>query len=317
MSISPNPETGANSRPRLLLVHGEGSQPLPADLEDLWLTALGHGIQRDHKTGLDGVDVGFVHHADLTRALREDGAGYDPALDLADARSALRTLMELGSAKKFKRTRYESVPGQTPTREFLADIGAPLSRILGLGERRIAKHMPELAGYWSSPGIRAQVCQRIADSIADSLREGCPLMLIAHGIGTVYTYDALLTLSAAEIPDRRIHTWITLGTPLSDNYVRSRVTAADRRYPDVLLNWHNLSAEDDAICHDSSVADDFAPMLDQHLISRIKDHYIYNLSERYGRSDPHDALGYLIHPRTSGLICDWLREVADTAKPAP
>ncbi len=47
-------------------------------------------------------------------------------------------------------------------------------------------------------------------------------------------------------------------------------------------------------------------MLDYHLISRIRDYRIYNLAIRYGHSNPHNALGYLIHPRVSSLVGDWL-----------
>lgn len=46
--------------------------------------------------------------------------------------------------------------------------------------------------------------------------------------------------------------------------------------------------------------------LDHRLISRIHDFRIYNLSIRYGRSCPHCALGYLIHPRMAKLITEWL-----------
>ena len=318
MSTSLSPEPGSAPRASLVLVHGEGPQPPQVALETLWLQALSHGLLRDQEITLDGVDVRFVYHADLTQPLREGGPVYDAELDLTDARNALQALMALKSAKKFKRSHYESVPGQTPLPEFLADVGAPLSRLLGLGGRRIARHMPELAGYWESAAVRAPLCQRIRDVLGQVLSGGGPVLLIAHGAGTVYAYDALLEFDPTELTGHRIHTWITLGTPLSDDYVRSQVTgSAPRPYPEVLLNWHNLSAEDDAVCHDETVADDFAPMLERHLISRIKDHHIYNLSERYGKSDPHDALGYLIHPRTSQLVGDWLREVAGIVTPAP
>ena len=68
----------------------------------------------------------------------------------------------------------------------------------------------------------------------------------------------------------------------------------------------NVAAEDDYVCHDKSVADDFKPMLEQRLISRIEDLRIYNLAMRYGKSNPHSAIGYLIHPRITRLLGEWL-----------
>jgi hypothetical protein len=54
-------------------------------------------------------------------------------------------------------------------------------------------------------------------------------------------------------------------------------------------------------------------MLKERHISRIQDYHIYNLTERYGRSDPHDAFGYLAHPRTASLVHNWL----NSGNPAP
>ncbi|MDH3641961.1 MAG: hypothetical protein OES38_07680, partial [Gammaproteobacteria bacterium] len=67
-----------------------------------------------------------------------------------------------------------------------------------------------------------------------------------------------------------------------------------------------VAAEDDFTCHDETMANDFKAMLEHHLISRIKDYRIYNLAVRYGRSNPHNSIGYLIHPRVSRLVADWL-----------
>lgn len=298
--------------PRVLLVHGEGPLPPAPDLESLWVTALGHGLRRDHDLSLDPIDLEFLYLGDLTAEFCAATASYDALVDVADARNALQSLMKFNSAKKFRRSRYESIPGQTPLPEFIADLSAPLSRAFGLGQRRIARQMPELDGYWKSDRLREQLQTRLRNAFHAALSSGAPVLLISHGLGCVYAWDALRELAATDVSGARLHTWITLGTPLGDDSIRSRLLSSDRPYPEILLNWHNVAAEDDPVCHDSTVADDYAPMLRQHLLSRIRDHHIYNLSERFGRSDPHDALGYLIHPRTSLLIRDWLRETLDT-----
>ncbi|MEQ8691419.1 MAG: hypothetical protein RIC89_11355, partial [Pseudomonadales bacterium] len=73
-----------------------------------------------------------------------------------------------------------------------------------------------------------------------------------------------------------------------------------------ILEWHNLAAEDDYVCHDKTVANDFSAMLDRRLIGDIRDYTIYNLAVRYGRSNPHHSSGYLTHPRTAELLAEWL-----------
>ncbi|MEJ2089976.1 MAG: hypothetical protein P8Y69_16180, partial [Gammaproteobacteria bacterium] len=105
---------------------------------------------------------------------------------------------------------------------------------------------------------------------------------------------------------QRVHSWVTLGSPLADDDVRRRLNGQPRSFPNLLINWFNVAAEDDPVCHDETMANDFKAMLEERHISRIQDFHIYNLTERYGRSDPHAALGYLIHPRTSSLIAEWI-----------
>ena len=48
-------------------------------------------------------------------------------------------------------------------------------------------------------------------------------------------------------------------------------------------------------------------MLTRRCISRLEDSGVFNLARRYGRPNPHNALGYLIHPRMAGILADWLR----------
>jgi hypothetical protein len=42
------------------------------------------------------------------------------------------------------------------------------------------------------------------------------------------------------------------------------------------------------------------------MLSRIRDYRIYNLAVRYGKSNPHSFMGYLVHPRMTKLVADWL-----------
>ncbi|HZD51631.1 MAG TPA: hypothetical protein VE175_01170, partial [Woeseiaceae bacterium] len=139
----------------------------------------------------------------------------------------------------------------------------------------------------------------------------------SHGSGCVATWDVLWQLShdpdyAPEYAGCKIEQWVTLGSPLGDVAVRRRLRGAksrDReRFPTNVLSWHNVSAEDDYLCHDNTLGDDFRAMLKQRQVSCIRDYRIYNLAVRYGRSNPHSSIGYLIHPRVAKLISDWLRQ---------
>jgi hypothetical protein len=54
------------------------------------------------------------------------------------------------------------------------------------------------------------------------------------------------------------------------------------------------------------VSDDYKAMLKQRQISSIRDYRIYNMAVRYGRSNPHNLIGYLVHPRIAKIVNDWL-----------
>jgi hypothetical protein len=297
---------------KLILVHGRGCQPDAPSLEADWVQALAHGLNRDHGQSFDRINVVSVYYGDVTAELDPESRKFDPVLDRADRRNALDGLMAL-RAKDFKRSRYEGVPGQSPLKEFLTDLGVPLTRALGLANKRLARFYPELTAYWENDELAADLRSRLCTPLIESLHRGDHIMVVSHCIGTVLAYDAFWEASQAiTSTEQRVHTWLTLGSPLADDDVRRRLGGQPEGFPNLLINWFNLAAEDDPVCHDETVANDFKAMLKERHISRIQDYHIYNLSERYGRSDPHDALGYLCHPRTATLLHDWLNSPIGT-----
>jgi hypothetical protein len=304
----------------LLLVHGHHFKPAAETLGALWLEAIRWGLLRDAPAALDRferVEHRLAWFGDCNnRVLRDAGRDYDEALDVADRCNALSALKQLDEAKKFRRARYEKLPGKTPLKEFLADAGAPLLRALRLSDRVVSSALPEFAAYWRTDhGYRAEVQERIAEPLLAALHRGDDVMVLSHCLGSVAVYDVLWQLSRGAAighhgSTRKINVWVTFGSPLGDETVKSRLSGADRpgpgRYPANVLNWYNVSAEDDYLAHDKTLANDYAAMLGHRLISRIHDICIYNLCVRYGRSNPHSASGYLIHPRITKLITDWL-----------
>ena len=110
--------------------------------------------------------------------------------------------------------------------------------------------------------------------------------------------------------DGKVAVWLTLGSPLGDETVKQRLDgeAADRgaRYPNNIVAWVNIAAEDDYVCHDGRIANDYHGMLKERLVSRIEDARVYNMALRYGRSNPHNVLGYLVHPRVTQVLSRWL-----------
>ena len=310
-------EQQSNPGKTIVFVHGRGRKPDPQTLESIWAEGLRAGVERDYaKSGelaaFNDVNLSLAYYGDLTNERRKDRTpAYDEALDVADLNNTLQTLKALGSAKKFRRGGYEGLPGRSSLKEFLADVGAPILSSLRLTEVALAKRMPELAAYWNDDGAFAQVArQRVRERLREAFAREDDVLVLSHCLGSVITYDALWELTNVEGLPNKVTGWITFGSPLGDEFVKRHLRGADKsgaeRYPANILNWNNIAAEDDFTCHDETVANDFAPMLQHRLISRIQDYRIYNLAVRYGKSNPHNFIGYLMHPRMTKLVAQWL-----------
>lgn len=299
-----------------MLVHGGGALCDRERYYDLWVQALAAGIRRDcSKATQDQLKQTTINMPWYGDVLQELFDPIDRELDWLDRKSALAELTALSSTKAFRRMNYERLPGKSALSEFLADVAAPSLRAIGLGKRAVESTLPELRAYWdTSSDFHTTVSSRIADSVRQALEVADSVALIAHGTGAVVAYDVLWQLSQ-ERTDKKLNLFLTLGAPLANNTVRSRLSGSelppDKRYPHNLFRWHNVAAEDDFLCHDKTVADDFAPFLASRKISKITDHLIYNLAVRYGRSAPGYSAGYLAHPRVAELLGNWLASDSD------
>jgi hypothetical protein len=305
-----------------LFVHGRDFKPAAEDFMDISVQALSAGIERDHSEFLDefySLNKKLAYYGDISdEFLTSKGQRYDEALDMGDRRNALIKLRSYERRKDFGVSRYDRLPGKTALGEFAADLFAPILGRLGLSNKLIEKVGIDLAEYWNPDSdFSSKVRERVRTAICEALDRSDPLLLISHGTGCIVTYDVLWQLShddrfRDEYQSKKVDIWLTMGAPLGDSMVARRLFGRDRkgleRYPCNVVSWHNLSAEDDFVSHDNTLADDFRPMLKQKQLSFLRDYRIYNLAVRYGRSNPHSSLGYLVHPRTAQILIEWLQQ---------
>lgn len=304
----------------LLLVHGRDFKPAADVYMDISMTAMRAGLERDFPDCVNAFDLLQKHlawYGDLNATqLAAAGKTYDEAMDAGDRRNALSALRQITPRKKFGIRLYDQLPGKSALPEFFADVGAPLLGAVGLKMPVMGRLAPDFAAYFDGdPGFAEAVRERLREALRPLLDRGDRVMLVSHGTGSVVAYDVLWQLSnderfGAEYGQRKIEQWVTLGSPLGDNCVQKRLLGAQEkqgeRFPGNVIAWHNLSAEDDYACHDSTLADDFRKMMQERRISAVHDYRVFNLAVRYGKSNPHSSVGYYIHPRLSKILADWL-----------
>lgn len=299
---------------RIIYVHGRSHKPAADALTDLWDQALASAVAREE----NGAEVQFaetarqmVYFADISQRALGNANDYDEARDLADRQHALRELTARKKKHFVGRRVYEETPGSTPLAEFFANTGLPLAHLLGLSERIFARVAPDLAQYWrDEAGFGREARDRLADVLRAAWAAGERVLLVTHSLGSVIAYDTLWELSHDRRSEGLVSNWLTLGSPLGDETVKSRLKGAseptDARYPTNVVEWVNVAAADDYFCHDKQIHNDFRGMLAARAISRIRDFRVFNLTVRFGKSNPHSSLGYLCHPRVGALVGDWL-----------
>lgn len=305
----------------LVLVHGRDFKPRADEFLSICEAAILAGIERDYPDMVESfqlIDKRLAYYGDLTAEfLTSQGLRYDETLDVGDRRNALINLTSLSKKKNFGVNRYDRLPGKSAFTEFAADVIAPVLGRIGLSKKLLAKVGIDLGEYWNEASEFASLVRaRVRESICEAINSGKKVILISHGTGCIVTFDVLWELShGSQGGDcdaaSKIDLWLTLGAPLGDSMVKKRLFGAQRkgfeRYPTNVVSWHNISAEDDFVSHDNTLADDFNSMLRQRQVSCIRDYRIYNMAVRYGKSNPHSSLGYLVHPKTAQVISEWLR----------
>ena len=322
-------DISGSSKRVLMLVHGRDFKPRVEDFNDLTESAMRSGIERDYPEMIDQfntLEKRLAYYGDISNEfLASKGLRYDEPLDVGDRRNALIKIRALDKKKNFSVNRYDRLPGKSAITEFFADVVAPLAGRLGLSSMLMRKVGVDLDEYWNEKSdFPHEIRERVRASICEVLDSGSQIMLVTHGTGCIVAYDVLWQLShvpqfAEKYRNQKIDVWLTLGAPLGDSMVRRRLLGAKKRgverFPSVVVSWHNVSAEDDYISHDNTLADDFKAMLRQKQVSFIRDYRVYNLAVRYGKSNPHSSIGYLAHPKTAQIISEWLQQGRITPLP--
>ena len=104
-------------------------------LYDLWVSAISCGLRRDHPTLLPAFDAAtnsLPTYGDATAALLHAAGGYTTNLSTLRTAAMHSTRWPYSNRKNSNGLQYERLPGKTPFREFLVDVGAPLVSSMGL-----------------------------------------------------------------------------------------------------------------------------------------------------------------------------------------
>ena len=166
-------------------------------------------------------------------------------------------------------------------------------------------------------GVATRIRGLVADSLIAATEAGQRVLLIGHSLGSVIAYDVLWELSRRRNSNVRIDQFLTIGSPLGVNFVQHRMLGSaehgERRYPDNIRTWRNLSAIGEMTALDRRMAKDFAPMQKAGLVESISDDIeLINYFRGPDGLNVHKCYGYMANEKTGAVLVEWLRSAADS-----
>ena len=318
---------------QIIFVHGRSFKPSEDIMCNNWIEAIRISLRRDHEKVLDKFEeligndcVKMAYYGDSSnRFLRANGKHYDEELDIEDRQETLRDLSKLGGDELQSRNHYESLPGRSGIVESLADILHKPVEWIRLADNLIGRFAPDVQEYWSGDSqFGSDARWPLTRLLESALVDDKDICLVAHSLGSVISYDVLWKFSHyGEYrhirTSRGVSVWLTMGSPLGNptvqKYLKGSSAEGHRRYPHLIRKWANVSAEDDYICHDETISDDFRKMIRMNLVDEVTDRRNFNMAVRGrrdggvgGKSNPHHGAGYLVSPEVGDTVAEWLSE---------
>lgn len=177
--------------------------------------------------------------------------------------------------------------------------------------RRMETRVAEMHRYFFDREGKASAARlMVADALQVAWDNGQRVLLIGHSFGSVIAYDTLWELCHMQDNPGEVDCFLTMGSPLTMNYIRRRLKGAHRppqdRYPTNIRRWKNLAALGEVTALDRKLHDCFAEMVRLGLVPRIEDNL--ELTNQFHGPDGlnvHKCYGYFASPVVGQLLLDW------------
>lgn len=177
-------------------------------------------------------------------------------------------------------------------------------------DKIIQRYFRDLDAYYSGE-LLPQSDKMVRDAIRERLHkvllkyQGQSIMLIAHSMGSIISYDVLKKYEN----ELSIDTLVTIGSPLGLPMILGKIIkehGGGSIVPipnNIKKNWFNFSDLEDKVAMNYDLADDYAPSLSG---TKITDFEVFNNYEVNGLRNPHKVYGYLRTPKLAEKIDEFL-----------
>ena len=299
----------------ILGIHGLGNKPDKDTLSEWWHLSLKEGLERQgFKTNLP--EFKMVYWADILYPQPLDKNIKDP--DNIYFIEEKYTKADPG----FKRRQYRF------RKIILGYIGKLLYQIFlnedytlrysFIPDYIIRKYFSELNVYYNEEcenedteeyRKKELILQRLADALEEHKND--EILLIAHSMGSIIAFDVLSFFA----PESKVHTFITIGSPLGLPLVVSKIASQykdDPRGkkemvtpPGVYGNWFNFSDVLDKITLNYKLSRKYK--FNSHAIKPRDFEIINDYTSGRGKHNPHKSFGYLRSEKFATMLNNFIK----------
>ncbi|WP_307822258.1 serine peptidase [Streptomyces sp. CRB46] len=277
----------------IVAVHGIGNhlsgrspEQAATELAGQWRLRLQHGFTTaglaDHR--LPALHAAYYAHH--THAAERQAAVPDVhAIDEQEQSFVIAWALALGSPTLQERQGLMTAP----LRQILSWVSLRRNIPIGTVIRLAVQMAGEVRRYLHVPQVRAAA----QSTVAESIRQVRPRVVLAHSLGSVVAYEALHAH-----PELTVDCFVTLGSPLGlpggifDHLVPAPIADRGAR-PAGVRYWVNLADTGDLVAIPRRLGDRFP--VDQHADTPM------------GRIDFHTFGAYLSSPLTAAAIIPFIR----------
>jgi hypothetical protein len=296
-----------SAHPIILYVPGLLPKPEPEAHRDALLRCLLAGLRR-----VDGV---------VADAIATTVGGFDVVSwtydfyrehrDIDIDREAIEKVISQAGASK--RDISEARSWKRGLTRWIYQLGDVLPFLIPhIASERTEVHLRDLRRYVRDDNGIAEHTRRMLKVPLRAATEGQhPILLIAHSMGSVISYDSLWDMSQNRRDHVLVDLLLTMGSPLGQRYMQKRIkgnaaSGADR-YPHNIRHWKNLSAVGDLTAIDPRLMNDFGEMQELGLVQSFEDAELYNHFRLEGVLNVHSEYGYLVNELTARTVATWWR----------
>ncbi len=296
----------------IIAIHGLGNKPPLGLLEKWWKRSLHDGLKligRPH----ENFNFYMTYWADTLHSEPLDPTETDPNRELfLDETYTEPNFPQVQKKKKLRRKIFDYLRNSFDKLLFKEIMDLNVESIT---HSFVHYYFRDLEIYYSDKYLENTDPPRfpkdvIRERLVNALKkyDSKKICLIAHSMGSIIAYDVLMK----EVPGINIDTFITIGSPLGQPPVLSKIKSEHNipqeeklRMPDnISTAWYNLFDHDDQVAIVNNLSKNFSSNRNKITIQDLVVRNGYsNLS---GTKNPHKSYGYLRTPEVALIIHEFL-----------